>query len=80
MTRAERIRRLKQQAARSDEMAETHRRCLATAFQLRANGGYTSAEKADEAIRRGANLVVQMRQAAAAARAELASLRASATA
>lgn len=80
MTRAEQIHILRQRAARSDEMAEAHRQSLATALHLRNRGGYTSAAAAERAVAEGAALVVQMRRAAAQARAELASLRASAPA
>lgn len=55
-------------------MAEAHRRCLATAFQLRARGCYTSPAAAERAVSEGAALVVQTRVAAAAARSELAAL------
>ena len=75
MTRAEHIHILRQQVSRSDEMAAVHRRCLVTAFQLRNRDGYTSPEVAERHVAGGATRVVQMRAAAAAARAELAALR-----
>lgn len=74
MTRTERIHLLRQRAARSDEMTEAHRRCLATSLRLRKIGGYTSEAAAERAVSEGATRVMQTRIAADAARAELAAM------
>lgn len=79
MTRSEQIHILRQQVTRSEEMMAVHRRTLATVCHLRAHGGYTSPEAAERAVNEGATCVVQMREAAAVARAELAVLQSSAT-
>jgi len=80
VTRSEHIHILRQQVLRSEELAETHRRSLATALHLRAQGGYTTPEAAEQAVSKGATCVVQMRDAASKARADLAELQSSATA
>lgn len=74
MTRTERIHLLRQRAARSDEMAEAHRRCLATSLRLRNIGGYTSKAAAERAVSEGAARIVQTRISGDAARAELAAM------